>query len=430
MPQKKMTRRQFAATAAATVTAAALTSTRAFAQDTSTLRAAWVGTGGRGFKAADSFLTGCKGTELVALADVLPDRIKQARKWLEHKKFEGRVKVADGDCYVGFDAIDKVCARDDVDIIIHSTPPGFRPYHALKAVKASKHLFLEKPGGVDAVGLRKLIEASDIAAQKGLSIVAGTQQRRMEQYIEMMKRVREDGAIGDVVAAESVWHSSNIHWHFHKRQDDWSDMEWQIRCWPFFTWLSGDHVVEQHVHNLDVARWALGELPKTVQARGGRIARTGEEYGNIFDHFAGTFEYDDDRLLYSAASQIKGATAQVYDRIIGCKGVAWVNRGTAYITGENEWKFSGKHCNPDVRQQQDLIDAIRSNKPINEGRQLAESTFMAVAERISAYTGRKLNLNWVINASKQDLMPPAEKLKMDAELPVGPVPVPGKTRPV
>ncbi len=419
---KGMSRRQFHR---AVVGAGALAlGSSAYAGGSSTLRAAWVGTGSRGSRDVQDFLKGCDGVELVALADVLPDRIKNARNML--KQFGDKVTVTDDDCYVGFDACDKVLARDDVDIVIHTTPPGFRPQHIEAAVEAGKHVFAEKPAAVDATGIPRLFKAHDKAEQQGLSIVVGTQQRRMPHYVELIRRVKEDDAIGEVVGADIAWHWGNSHWHFHNRQPDWSDMEWQIRCWPYFTWLSGDHVVEQHLHNCDVVNWVLG-TPNTCLARGGRIARREEKYGNIYDHFSGVFEYDNEIRAYSGASQIKGGTGTVYERLIGTKGTLWVNRGGGRITGENAWEYEGPRHDGGQKQFQDLCAAIRNDKPVNECRRFAESTAIALTERMSAYTGQKLKYDWVVNSSQENLTWPDEKMRM-GELPVRPVRIPGETK--
>ena len=416
-----MSRRNFNA---AVVGASALAlGSRAYAGSSQTLRAAWIGCGSRGSRDVQAFLKGCEGVEMVALADVFEDKLQHGRNVV--KKFPKKNKVTDDDCYVGLDAYKKVLARDDVDFVVHTTPPGFRPRHVEAAVDAGKHVFAEKPGATDAAGIRQLLRAHDKAEKKGLSIIVGTQQRRMAHYVELMRRVQEDNAIGDIVGADIAWHGSMKNWHFQERKPGWSDLEWQIRCWPYFTWLSGDHVVEQHLHNCDVMNWALG-TPNTCLGRGGRIARRGEKYGNIYDHFAGVFEYDNHVRGYSGASQMQGASTTVYERLIGTKGTLWVNRGGGYITGENAWKYDGPHVGGTTKQFQDLCAAIRNDEPVNECRQFAESTAIALTERMSAYTGQKLKFDWVVNSSKEELVWPEDKLRTE-DLPVRPVRIPGET---
>jgi predicted dehydrogenase len=424
-----ISRRQFNKTVAG-LGAAALASAAptALGQSDRTIRAAWIGTGSRGSGDVRDFLIGCDNVELVALADVLADKQAAARQMLGKldKTTRQKVKITDSDCYLGFDAYQKVMDRDDVDLVLLTTPPAFRPQQVTAAVEAGKHIFFEKPAAVDTTGVRTIMQAGEKARQKGLAIAVGTQQRYMNQYRELMQRIR-DGQIGKVVAAQVFWHWDSRNWHFHERQDSWSDMEWQIRCWPYFTWLSGDHVVEQHVHNLDTARWLLGD-PTSVIARGGRQARTGEKYGNIYDHFSADFEYDNGVHVASYASQIRGASGLVGTRFLGSKGQAWVNRSGAQIKGSKPWTFSGP--NPDAEQRlfQTLVDSIRKEQPINEAAEIAKSTLMGIMARMGAYTGRQLQWDWALHGSKEQLMWPEEKLDINASLPVRPVAIPGETK--
>jgi predicted dehydrogenase len=277
---------------------------------------------------------------------------------------------------------------------------------------------------VDPVGIRSVIASAELAEQKGLSIVAGTQQRRMAQYVEVMKRVHS-GQIGEIVGGQCYWNWGSQDWHFEHRKPGWSDMEWQIRCWPYFTWLSGDHIVEQHVHNLDIINWAIGSHPVQCLAMGGREVRTGPEYGNIFDHFAVEYEYPGGVRVLSMSSQINGTTERVGERVVGTKGSTYTTRSLGYIEGQNPYKYDGPRVGGMVEEHADLIKSIRDAKPINEGRHVAESTLTAIMGRISAYTGRALKWDWVMNASTLDLRPTEYKM---GDLPVRPVPVPGKTQ--
>ncbi|HEC03473.1 MAG TPA: Gfo/Idh/MocA family oxidoreductase [Phycisphaerales bacterium] len=355
------------------------------------------------------------------MGDIFRDRLDRSLAKLS-RRIDDAVNVADDNYFTGFDAYKKVI-ESDVDMVILATPPGFRPEHLRAAVEAGKHVFMEKPVAVDPVGIRSIIASAELAEKKGLSIVAGTQQRRMPQYIEVIKRVHE-GQIGEIRTAQCYWHWGEQNWHFHKRQSQWSDMEWQIRCWPYFTWLSGDHIVEQHVHNLDVVNWAIGSPPVQCLGVGGRQARTGPEYGNIFDHFAVEYEYPNGIRVLSMCSQMKGTTEKVAERIVGTKGSTYTTRGVGYIEGQNPYKYDGPRYSADERQFADLIESIRNGKPINEGKRVAESTLTAIMGRISAYTGRAVSWDWVMNASQLDLRP--EKYEL-GELPVRPVAIPGKT---
>ena len=421
-----LTRRQFHGAALGASAAAFAIAGRADAAASKTLRAAWIGAGGRGGHDIRDFLQGCENVELAALADVLPGKAEAARQAAANVKGKGKVTAADKDCYTGFDGYQKVMARSDIDLVILTTPPGFRPQQVEAAVDAGKHIYFEKPAAVDSPGIRRIIAAGEKAKSKGLSIVVGTQQRRMPHYVELIKRVH-DGQIGDIVAAQAYWHWDNCDWHFAKRQPGWSDVEWQIRCWPYFTWLSGDHVVEQHCHNLDVINWAIGSHPEKCIARGGRQARTSTDYGNIYDHFSGELEYADGVRLASFSSQMKGATGMVGERLVGTKGRTWSDRGRCYIKGEKDWAYEGPRHDGGQKQFQDLCQAIRTAQPVNEARQIAESTLCAIMIRLGAYTGRALSWKWALEGSKENLFP-AQPLDIKGALPVRPVRVPGQTK--
>jgi len=276
--------------AGATVSAGVVLSSggRVFAAGSDKIRVAMVGCGDRGTKDAIDCLQSDPGVEMAALAEVLPDRLESSLERMK-KAVPGQVKVTPQTCFVGFDAYQKVMAMKDVDAVLLLTPPGFRPLTLRAAVEAGKHVFMEKPGAVDPVGIRSLMASADIADQKKLSIVVGTQQRWQPQYQELMKRVH-NGDLGEIVGGQAYWNWGSSKWHWEERQPGWSDMEWQIRCWPYFTWLSGDHIVEQHLHNMDVINWAIGSHPVSCLGMGGRQSRTGPEFGNIWDHF--TVEYE------------------------------------------------------------------------------------------------------------------------------------------
>jgi len=421
---KDMTRRDFIKTSAA-LSLAALASgrSRLYAAGSDKLRVGFIGCGDRGTGDAINCLNAADGVELVAMADLFEDRLNSSLAKLKKRvKDKSKIKVTKEKMFLGFDAYKKVL-QADVDLVLLTTPPGFRPEHFAAAVEAGKHVFMEKPVAVDPVGIRSVIASSELAARKGLSVVAGTQQRRMGQYIEVIKRVHA-GQIGDIVAAQCYWNWGEQDWHFHKRKSEWSDMEWQIRCWPYFVWLSGDHIVEQHVHNLDVINWAIGSHPVKCLGVGGRQARTGPEYGNIYDHFAVEYEYPGGVRVMSMCSQIKGTTERVGERLVGTKGTTYTTRGYGYIEGQNPYKYDGPRINASLRQHADHIESIRRGEPINEGKQVAESTMTAIMGRLSAYTGRALSWDWVMNASKLDLRP--EKYEL-GEMPVAPVAIPGKT---
>jgi len=419
----RVSRRDFIKASAA-VSLAALTSGRShiFAAGSDKIRVGLIGCGDRGTGAAIDCINSTKGVELVAIGDLFRDRIDNSLKKLREEVGE-KVKVTEDMCFLGFDAYRKVI-DSDVDVVLLTTPPHFRPEHLKAAVEGGKHVFMEKPAAVDVVGVRSVIATSELAKKKGLSIVAGTQQRRQPQYVEILNRIH-NGEIGKIVAAQCYWHWGEADWHYSKRKAGWSDMEYQIRTWPYYTWLSGDHIVEQHLHNLDIINWAIGSHPVKCMGVGGRQARTAAEYGNIFDHFAVEYEYPEGVRVMSMCSQMQGTTSQVAERVVGTKGSTYTTRATGFIEGENPFQYDGPGRSGFVQEHADLIASVRTGKPINEGRNVAESTMTAIMGRMSAYTGRALKWDWVMNASKLDLTPPKYEL---GDLPVGPVAVPGKTK--
>jgi len=420
---RRISRRDFVKSSAAlSLAALAPSGSRIFAAGSDKVRVGLIGCGDRGTGAAKNCVESAEGVEIVAMADVFQDRLDKSLAKLKEQVGD-RVNVTGDKCFIGFDAYQKLIASG-VDMVILATPPGFRPEHLKAAVEAGKHVFMEKPAAVDPVGIRSIIASAELAEQKGLSIVAGTQQRRMAQYLEVMKRVHE-GQIGEIVGGQCYWNWGSQDWHFEHRKPEWSDMEWQIRCWPYFTWLSGDHIVEQHVHNLDIINWAIGSHPVQCLGMGGREVRTGPEYGNIFDHFAVEYEYPGGVRVMSMSSQINGTTERVGERVVGTKGSTYTTRSLGYIEGQNPYKYDGPRVGGMVEEHADLIKSIRDARPINEGQHVAESTLTAIMGRISAYTGRALKWDWVMNASALDLRPAEYKM---GDLAVRPVPVPGKTQ--
>ncbi len=267
-----VTRRDFVKTAAAASLAAAIPgSMGVFAQGSDTIKVGVIGCGGRGTGAAIDCLKADPGIEIVALGDLVPDRIESSLARLM-KEFPARVKVPAARQFTGFDNFTGVCSVPEVNLIVTAAPPGFRPIHFKAAIEAGKHIFLEKPVAVDPVGIRSVIATADLAKQKNLAVVAGTQRRHQRRYLEMMKRI-QDGQIGEIVAAQCYWNQGDL-W-VKERLPNMTEIEWQCRNWLYFSWLSGDHIVEQHVHNIDVVNWAMGAMPKNVMGMGGRQVRVG-----------------------------------------------------------------------------------------------------------------------------------------------------------
>jgi predicted dehydrogenase len=326
---------------------------------------------------------------------------------------------------VGWDAHKDVIACDDVDMVILTEPPHFRPSHLKAAIEGGKHVFMEKPAGVDPVGIRSVIASAELADRKGLTIVAGTQMRRISHLVEGMKAIH-DGAIGELVGGQCVRLGGGmLTWGQKERDPAWSDMEWQLRRWLFLTWLSGDFIVEMHVHNLDVMNWAFGGPPVQCVGMGGREVRTGPEYGNVFDHFAVEYEYANGVRVEYMGAQIDCPIDRNDQRLIGTKGRAYTDFGRVVIEGQNATEYAWDQKDPCITQHADQINAIRQGKRLNEGRRVAESSLTSIMGRMSAYTGRAMKFDWAMKASKLDLNPPAYEF---GDLEMRPVAVPGKTR--
>lgn len=396
------------------------------------IRVGLIGCGGRGTGAG---IIDCaqssKGVELVAMGDLFQDHVDSAPERIKNNLLERGLpvekiyKVTPETTFVGFDAYQKVI-DSDVDMIILTTPPVFRPEHLKAAVAAGKHVFIEKPVAVDPVGVRSILESSDIARQKGLTLVAGTQSRRLESYRETIKRLH-DGWIGEITGGQVVRTGGAMRaWQQHQRlpQSGWTEMEYQIRRWLFWTWLSGDFIVEMHVHNLDIMNWVLQSHPVQCMGVGGRQARTGLEYGNVYDHISVEYLYPNDVRIEYIGTQIDKFTYRSDQRLSGTKGSVYLDSGHGVITGKKSYEYAGDAPNPSVLEYTEMIEAIRSGKPINEGRQIAESTMTAILGRMSAYTGRTLKWDWAMNASQLNLTPDVWKM---GDVPDMPVAIPGVT---
>ena len=376
-----------------------------------------IGCGGRGSGAALDCLNADPGIKIVALGDLFKDRVDGLFGRLTgDDKLKDRLNLTPERCFTGFDAYQKVIASG-VDMVILASPPGFRPTHVEAAVNAGKHVFMEKPVAVDAPGVRKVMAAGELAKTKKLGIVTGTQRRHSLNYVETMKRIHE-GAIGDIIAAQAYWNQGGL-WN-HARKPEWTDMEWQIRNWLYFTWLSGDHIVEQHVHNLDVVNWAMQAHPAKAVGLGGRQVRTDPAYGHIFDHFTIEYEYPNGARMMSMCRQIDGCCNNVSERVAGTKGSS---NCSGMIRGATEWKYEGPSPSPTVQEHADLITSIRDGKPLNEAQRIAESVLTAIMGRMSAYTGQEITWEQALN-SQEDLTP--AKLEL-GPIAVPPVAVPGRT---
>ena len=391
------------------------------APDGAVLKAGLIGCGGRGTGAAINFLNAGPNLSVTALGDVFKDRLDECRQKLIDEKNN---EVAPENCFIGFDAFEKVI-DSDADVIILATPPHFRPEHFAAAVNARKHVFMEKPVAVDPVGARSIIASSKKAEALGLCIGTGTQRRHQRDYVETFKQVYE-GAIGPIVAANCYWNQSQL-WYI-KPQAGWSEMELMIRDWVNWTWLSGDHIVEQHVHNIDVINWFTQSHPVKAVAFGARHRRvTGDQY----DMFSVDFEYANGMHVHSMCRQINECANNVSEYIRGTEGytnarnVVYDPDGTAkweyaYPTDEQGKSTGQVNISPYDQEHIDLVTAIRTNQPYVEAEATAVSTLAAIMGRISAYTGKEVIWDEVMNSDLR--LGPAEysmgKVNLPAEIPV------------
>ncbi len=355
------------------------------------LKAGVIGCGGRGSGAAMNFLDAASGVTITALGDVFQDRLDS----LKGKLADRGVEVADENCFVGFDAYEKVI-NSGVDVVILATPPKFRPEQFEAAVKARKHVFMEKPVAVDPVGVRQVLAAAKMADSAGLKVVTGTQRRHQHKYINILKELNNN-AIGAITTAEVYWNGGQL-W-YRENNPSWSEMEWMIRDWVNWCWLSGDHIVEQHVHNIDVANWFINDHPTKALGFGSRQRRvTGDQY----DNFAVDFVYDNGMHITSTCRQINGCTNAVNEIFHGTKGRSFTAQGgTATIVdleGNQLFSFEDHETSPYVQEHKHLITAIRQDLPINEAEQTAISVMVAIMGRVSAYTGKEVTFDEMMNS--------------------------------
>lgn len=440
-------------TAASTLLAAAA-AMPVHAAGSDKLKVGLLGCGGRGSGAIRQHLSADSGVEVVAVADLFESKARGQRESLmKDKKYEGKVNIKDDHVFSGFDCHEKL-AQTDCDILVMATAPAFRGRQMLAAVNAPKpkHIFTEKPVATDVAGCRQVIEASKIAEQKGLAIVCGTQRRHEFSRIELMDKIH-NGAIGDLVGGQCYWYGSGIWYRGVDAKNkgkgrgakagmmdaEMSELEWQCHNWYHFTWLSGDQICEQHIHNIDVMNWCFNGPPKKFTAVGGRGCRdyskdakevckffnNGSEQGwekyngNIWDHIFAEFEYANGARCTSFSGHGPG-NGRNGEKIVGTKGSSDCSNKIYGPDGKVSWSFSGQSVNGQEQEHIDLIKSIRSGKLLNEGRRIAESTLTAIGARTAAYTGKSFSWDWLLNASKQDLVLPGDKM----------VPGPGHFEPI
>jgi len=356
------------------------------------LKVGLIGCGGRGMGAAVNAMNAEENVKLTVLADAFPDQIKHARDVLS-KQIGARFAVDNEHCFDGFDAYKKVMASD-VDVVLLCTPPHFRPAQLRAAIEAGKHVFCEKPVAVDGPGVRHVLESSRLAKEKKLSLVSGLCWRYDLGVRETIQRI-QDGAIGDIVAIQENYLTGTL-WH-RGRQPNWSEMEYQMRNWLYFTWLSGDHIVEQHIHSLDKAVWLNGDkAPVRCFGLGGRQVRTDKQWGNAYDHFAVCYEWDNNVKCFSYTRQMSDCGNDVDDYILGSKGQAALLRHT--IKGASDWRYRGPKPSMYDVEHKELFAGIRSGNIINNGEYMSHSTLMAIMGREACYTGQTITSEQMLNS--------------------------------
>ena len=418
-----VTRREFVRATAATATAGVLLSAPfVHAGGSDEIRIGLIGCGGRGTGAATQALNADPGVVVTAMGDMFEDRLSGSLGRLREHAGE-RVRVPAGSRFTGFDAYRGVIAGD-VDVVLLATPPHFRPAHLAAAVDAGKHVFCEKPMAIDATGVRQVMQTAGYAREKRLSLVSGFCWRYSYPERATFQRIH-DGAVGDVVSVHTTYHASPI--GTHTRQENWSDMEWQLRNWWHFRWLSGDHIVEQACHSIDKINWAMnGATPVRASAIGGRLMRSGAESGNVYDHFTVIYEYESGARCFHTCRQMPNCAYDNTDYVMGSAGTCAVNgwAPSHVIKGEAPWSYEGEHPNMYQVEHNELFAAIRGGTTINDGQWMTQSTMMAILGRMAAYSGQTVSWLDAIN-SAEDWTPPAYEL---GSLDMPPVAVPGGYR--
>ena len=405
----------------------------------STIKVALIGCGGRGTGAAVQTLRTGKDVKLVAMADAFKDRLDESYlaitneiKTLGSNKKEqlGTIEVPEENRFVGFEAYQKAIAL--ADVVILTTPPGFRPIHFEEAINQGKHVFMEKPVAVDAPGVRKVLEVTRLSKQKKLNVVVGLQRRYQTKYREVVKRLN-GGSIGQIISGQVYWNNPGV-WVKPRIQGQ-TEMEYQMRNWYYFNWLCGDHILEQHIHNIDVANWVIGEYPKTAQGMGGRQVRTGKEYGEIFDHHFVEFEYPGGAIISSQCRHQPGCMDLVSEAFQGTTGRSNTADGTIHDLKGSVLLAHRERNDPNPYQVEidELFAAIRkSYKIINDAENGAFSTMSAVMGRMATYSGQLINWDEALT-SEMNIGP--ESYAWDALPPVlpddngfYPIPIPGVTK--
>jgi myo-inositol 2-dehydrogenase / D-chiro-inositol 1-dehydrogenase len=426
---EKIDRRKFLQSSGAAMIGTTLVNvglpSNSFASSASALKVGLIGCGGRGTGAAAQALQADANVSLTAMGDVFADRLEESYKALM-EEVPQKVKVEKSAKFIGFDAYQKVI-DSGVDVVLLATPPGFRPHHLMAAINAGKHVFCEKPVAVDAPGVRKVLEAAKKAKEKKLSLVSGFTFRYDYSKRALFDKIRQ-GAIGDVVSVSSTRNGGDL-WYF-PRQSSWTDMEYQMRNWYYQNWLSGDYLVEMIVHSLDLMMWALDDkVPVKATGTGGRQVRVDPKYGNIYDHFAIEFEFENNIRGFNFSRQQPGCSNRNSIEITGTIGNAYANMGewAHVITGKNKWVYDGEKNNPYQTQHDEFFASIRNSKPMNDGERMANSSMVAILGRMVAYSGQTLSWSEAIN-SNQALGPAHEEYDWNFKYAGPAIAIPGITK--
>jgi predicted dehydrogenase len=404
----------------------------AFAAGSDTLKVALIGCGGRGTGAANQILIADPGTRIVAMHDIFRDRLDESLNTLAQiYPDNSRLDVPEERKFGGLDGYKDAIAQSDV--VILTSPPGFRPAHFEEAVNRGKHIFAEKPVATDAAGVRQFLASARVAREKSLNVVVGLQRHYQKNYIETIGRIH-DGAIGKILSGQVYWNDGGV-W-VRERKPDMSEIEYQMRNWYYFTWISGDHILEQHIHNIDVANWVIGEYPASAQGMGGREVRTGKDHGQIFDHHFVEFTYPGGAMISSQCRHQPNTFSRVGERFQATEGTVQTDSGLirdhhGIVLYDHDDR---QDPNPFQQEIDDLILAIRNDKRIDDTDYGAKSTLSAIMGRMATYSGQTITWDQALNSDAR-LVP--DYVGWDMEPPVKPdedgkypVPVPGVTQPV
>ena len=389
-----------------------------------TLKIGLIGCGGRGTGAALQASLADPNVMVTALADVFEDRLNKS---YENLKIENpdKLMVEEDHKFIGFDSYKQLLATD-VDVVILGTPPCFRPGHLAAAVEAGKHVFCEKPVAVDAPGIRSVIETAKKAKEKGLALMSGFCWRHDIPKIDTYSKLSE-GAIGDIHTIYNTYNTGAL-W-FHERQPNWSDFEFSLRNWLYYNWMSGDHIIEQAIHSIDLMSWAMGDvLPLTATGTGGRQSRTENQFGNIYDHFAVVYDYPDGKKGFHFSRQQKDCSRSYHLDMKGSDGRCYIDVFRKHeISGKEQWKWKGEKSNMYQNSHDTLFSSIRKGEPFFDGVRMANSTMLGIWGRMVAYTGQTLTWEEALN-SNEVLGPTIDQYTWDLKWPLLDVAKPGITK--